>query len=106
MYLTNSNERMTESREKDLCCHDEDIFSIKKSLPLLPTFGMSINFRTHSFNMCRSVSFNDIPLLKNKMNQRNNKNTKFFLHKSSETNLSNFRVPYLHPIRPINSFLD
>src|SRR5208282_2568490 len=70
---------MTECGEKDLTSHDEDIFCVKESLPLFPSLWMAINFRTHSFRMCNSISFNYIPLLKNKMHQRHHKYTNFLL---------------------------
>src|SRR5436190_21991047 len=79
IYLTDCNERMTKCRKEDLTCHNEDIFCIKKPLPLVVSFWMTINLGTHSLRVRDCVSFNDISLLKNKMDQGYHKNTKFLL---------------------------
>jgi hypothetical protein len=92
---------MTQRRIEDLSSHDENVFSIKQPLPLFPAFGMAIDFRTHSFDMCNSIRLNNISLLEYKMHQRNNKNSDPFLFISDLTS----QESDLLPRNAIKSFL-
>jgi len=100
-YLAHGDEGMSESGEKDLSRHDEDVFGFKESLPLLPGLWMSVNFRTHPLCVSDSVGFNHISLLEHEMYKRNNENANLLLL----INLNNDGSNHLQPLSSIHPLL-
>src|SRR5271155_24288 len=41
---------------------------------------MTVNFRTHPFHSCRRICFDNISLLKDQMDKRNDEDTQLLLH--------------------------
>jgi len=98
-YLAYRDERMTECREKDLSCHNEDVFCFKESLPLFPRLWVPVDFRTHSLGMSDCVCFNHISLLKHQMNQRDNKDANLLLLINLKTRGNNLHlISQIHPL--------